>query len=202
MCSTRILLGGFTTTSPEQFAILQVAEYLKSCYLYGGVFFKMPSLIGQTTTSKENLWASSIASMAIARNTNSVFGTVLRNSSGPSTKMSFYETALQAICLTISGDSILSGPISNNGFVVNHSAGLESKFMADIADFSRMLTISEANYLCLVLYEKIQRKLSKPDYGLDFSNCYDLKTLLPKQDYYLKYTNILSEILSVHLENK
>lgn len=111
--------------------------------------------------------------------------------------MSFYKTAIQTIAYTVSRDAILSGPILNNASAVNHAAGLESHFMAEMADLGRTLTLSQANELCLSLYEKFRNRIKTPNKGKAFTECYDVESITPRPEYYKKYVGVISEIHSM-----
>lgn len=198
LCTHQLVMGGMTNGSAEQFAIQIVAEALKSNTLYSGIFFKVPTNVKMpTSTSADTLWASSLASIAISRNTHCISGTVVNNSAGPCTKMSFYETAVQTIGCTVCGDDIISGPVLNNGSMVDHAAGLESQFMAEIAELARTLSIEDSNFLCMQLYEKYRNKVKMPETGKSFSECYDLTTLAPSIEYRNKYSSVIKEIFEL-----
>ncbi|WP_440951456.1 monomethylamine:corrinoid methyltransferase [Methanococcoides sp. FTZ1] len=195
LCTHTLVMGGMTSISAEQFAIQVVAEALKSKVLYSGVFFKNPTNVHlPTSTSFETMWASFISSIALSRNTRSQFGTVISNSAGPCTKMSFYETAVQTIGYVVCGDDLLSGPILNNGSIVDHAAGLESQFMAEVAELATTLSIEDANFLAMELFNKYKNKVKKPDVGKTFKECYNLTTLEPTAEYRTQHTKVTKEI--------
>ncbi|MEL4305262.1 monomethylamine:corrinoid methyltransferase [Methanococcoides sp. LMO-2] len=198
LCTHSVIMGGMTSASAGQFAIELVAEAIKSNVLYSGIFFKNPTNVQlPTSTTLNTLWASFMSSIALSRNIHIPYGNVIRNSAGPCTKMSFYETAVQTIGSVVCGDDIVAGPILNNGSMVDHAAGLESQFMAEIAELATTLSLEDANLLCLQLFSKYKNKIKKVDTGKTFSECYDITTLEPSAEYRTKYDEVIKEIYGI-----
>ncbi|NPE27981.1 monomethylamine:corrinoid methyltransferase [Methanococcoides sp. SA1] len=199
LCDQGLLLGGKTVTSAEQLAIQIVAEGLKSKLIHQGhMYTKEPDLL-QTgvASSHATLWASFIASMAITRNSRYIHGTDISNSAGPCSEMMMYETATQTIGNVVCGSDILAGPISNGAHVLDHSTGLDSLFMAEIAKLAANLSIADANYLCKEIYTKYKDKMHKPDHGKSFEECYNLNTIEPTSEFLQMYDNVMSEIYEI-----
>jgi methylamine--corrinoid protein Co-methyltransferase len=196
LCSPMVLRG-ITTDSPEQFAIEIVAEALKSQVIYGAsVFLKYPVHIDPADCYK-TLWASFLSSMAISQNRICLHGSVVNNSAGPCTEMMMYETAVQAIGYVACGCDILSGPISNNGNIPNHVAGLDAQFMAEVSRFAAELSRKDANYLCMELFSRYKNKLNTPDIGKSFTECYNLETMEPTNEYLDVYEHAIDDIYQI-----
>ncbi|MDD4497409.1 MAG: monomethylamine:corrinoid methyltransferase [Methanosarcinaceae archaeon] len=189
-----LIMGGITTAIPEQFAVEMTAEVLKNKVLYQSQMSSIhPNhLQSPASRSPEVLWASFITSMAISRNSRYIHGTVINNFSGPCTESMMYETAVQTIGSTVCGSDYLSGPVSNAGNELNHSCGLDSLFMAKIAELATALSLKDANYLCTELYNKYSGK--KPEFGKTFEECYDLKTIEPSEEYYTIYEQSMGQV--------
>jgi len=201
--SSPMVLPSITTDSPEQFAIKIVAEDLKSQVIYNAsVAFKYPAHINSGDYLK-TLWASFIATTAISSNEVCLQGAVVNNFAGPCTEMMMYETALQTIGYVVSGCDILSGPVSNSGNISNHVAGLDAQFMAEIAHFALDLSRKDANYLCLELFSRYKHKLTAPDFGMAFNECYNVETVEPRQEYLDLYENMINEVYKIlHQKNR
>ena len=195
-CDQTMILEDTSPYSTEQEVIKIVAEAIKSkVILSSHIYFKFP--IHWKTKASSNLytlWPSFMASMAISRNTKYLHGSNITNSAGPCTSMMMYETAVQTIGNVICGTDLISGPIPNAGYALDHAGGLDAEFMSNIADLATMLSIDDANYLCLELYSRYMDKLNKPDYGKAFSECYDLKKIEPSREYNEVYESVMGDI--------
>lgn len=194
MCTDMVVMDNDTTA--EQFAIKQVVEALKSKLIYQpSIHYKYPSHIESAPSgSLETLWASFIASMALSRNTDHLKGTVVQNSAGPCTEMAMYETAIQTIGCIVCGDDTVSGPMLNRGSMVDHSAGLDALFMAEISKLATKLSINDANYLCLQLYDTYKSFIDQPNAGQSFVDCYDVETIEPNREYEEIYEKVMDTI--------
>lgn len=192
--TTYMILGAMTSAIPEQFAIQIVADMLKSRYLYSApmVYVHPSTLKTSASRSLEVLWSVFTAFMALSRNTNIIHGMTLENSSGPCTESSMYETAVQAIGATVCGADSLCGPVLNKGSAVNHAAGLESLFMGKVAEFATSLSLDDANYLCLELFNRYADQ--KPELGKSFDECYDVQKIQPTDEYYGIYDTAMHNI--------
>ena len=202
LCSPMVIRG-ITADSPEQFAVEIVAEALKSQVIYGAsVFVKYPAHINPADSFK-TMWASFLASMALSQNNVCFHGSVVNNSAGPCTEMMMYETAVQTIGYVACGCDLLSGPVSNNGNISNHVAGLDAQFMAETARFAVDLSRRDANYLCLELFSRYKHKLTSPDIGMSFGECYNIDTLEPSREYLDLYESMIDDVYqTLHQKNR
>jgi len=200
LCSPMILLGGIATSTPEHSAIVMVAEALKSQVIYdASAFFKYSTQIEPRGPDGplETLWASFIASMAISQNRICLHGNVVNNFAGPCTEMMMYETAVQTIGSVACDCDIISGPVSNQGNIPDHVAGLDAHFMAEISHFASGLSKKDANYLCLELFSKYRDMLSHPDLGKAFIDCYDIDTIEPTNEYREVYEKSMDDVYQI-----
>jgi methylamine--corrinoid protein Co-methyltransferase len=197
LASNIMIMGGMTSSIPEQFAIQMVAEFIKNKILYSAhMGFITPSTL-QTAASRslETLWAIFNASMAISRNAHFLHGLVIQNSSGPCTNSMMYETAVQTIGSTVCGVDSISGPIPNRGSTLNHAGGLDALFMIKTAELATALNLEDANYLCMELYKIYANQ--KPDVGKNFDECYNIINIEPSQEYYEAYDTSLNTIYDI-----
>lgn len=194
IASSMLIMGGVTSAIPEQFAIEMTAELLKSSILYRcQLGYIYPShLQGVASRSLDVLWASFVTSMAITRNTRILHGVVVNNASGPCTESMMYETAVQTIGSTVCGVDSISGPVSSGGNELNHCAGMDALFMAKTAELATSLSLADANYLCLALFEEYRNK--KPEFGKKFKECYDLHTVEPTTEYLILYEKAMETV--------
>jgi methylamine--corrinoid protein Co-methyltransferase len=192
-----MIMGGMTSSTPEQFAIQMVAESIKNKLLYSAPMgFITPSTL-QTAASRslETMWAIFSASMAISRNARFLHGIVIQNSSGPCTESMMYETAVQTIGSTICGTDSLAGPIPNRGSSLNHAGGLDALFMIKTAELATALNLDDANYLCMELYNMYADQ--KPEIGKKFDECYNITNIEASQEYYETYDTSLNTIYDI-----
>jgi methylamine--corrinoid protein Co-methyltransferase len=193
------VFGGPSIGSAEGLAIVDVAETLQSMVLTGSSFHASGAVHTNTNSSsaKEILWASNLSSLAISRNSKYHKARYYWNLAGCCTDMMFYETAAQAIGDTVSGRDMLIGPVGSRGVGADHSSGLESRFMGDIAHMAKGLTLSKADKVVAEIYSKYGDRLSDPPAGKPFSECYIVSSeyeMRPNDDYLALYKKVLSEI--------
>lgn len=192
--STKMIMGTMTNAIAEQFAIEIVAELLKSRIIYSSplVYAHPCSLQNSASRSIETLWASFMASMAVSRNSHLLHGIVINNSSGPCTESMMYETAVQTIGCVVCGADSIAGPLPNKGGLPDHAGGLDSFFMAKIAEIATSLSLDDANYLCMELYNRYAGQ--KPELGQSFNECYDLNKIEPSEEYHDIYDRVMDQV--------
>ncbi|MEZ5335638.1 MAG: monomethylamine:corrinoid methyltransferase [Methanolobus sp.] len=120
------------------------------------------------------------------------------NTAGICTDMMFYETAAQAIGDTVCGRNMLLGPIGRRGSSPDHSSGLESRFMGEMAQLATQLTLSEANKLVAKIYSRYANRLKSPPEGKPFDKCYNIRSeydVEPTEEYLSLYRKISYEIM-------
>ncbi|WP_406656868.1 monomethylamine:corrinoid methyltransferase [Methanolobus sp. ZRKC2] len=199
--SQSAVLGGNSIGSAEGLAIVDVAETIQSKMLTGANFHVSGSVHASTNSSsaKEIIWASNMASIAISRNMQYYTARHYFNRAGSCTDMMFYETAAQAIGDTVSGRDILIGPVGGRGASIDQSSGLESRFMGEIAHMATHLAMEDANAVVNKIYSKYKDRLLDSPKGKPFNECYTLKSeynMTPNEDYLNLYKKIFSEIES------
>lgn len=111
--------------------------------------------------------------------------------------MMFYETAAQAIGDTVSGRDLLVGPVGARGAGVDHSTGLESRFMGEVAHIATDLSTEEANEIIGKIYSRYENMMQAAPPGKAFSECYIVNSeydMRPIDEYIELYTSIIGEI--------
>jgi methylamine--corrinoid protein Co-methyltransferase len=114
----------------------------------------------------------------------------------------FYETAAQAVGDTVTGRDILIGPVGRRGAVADHSSGLESRFLGEIARMSSNLTLAEADELVCRIYNRYGERLADPPGGKPFEACYHVESpyrMRPTDSYLALYKQIISELKAIFL---
>ena len=161
------VFGGNSIGSAEGLAIIDVAETIQSKVLTHSSIHGSGAVHAHTGSSsaREIMWASNLASLGISRNMNYYTARYYWNAAGCCTDMMFYETAAQAIGDTVCGRNILMGPVGCSGKIPDQYSGLESRFMAEMAQMATHLSIPEANRLISKIYSRYSDKLNSPPTG-------------------------------------
>ncbi|APH39200.1 monomethylamine:corrinoid methyltransferase [Methanohalophilus halophilus] len=193
------VLGKDAIDSPEALAIIDVAETIQSRLVTSASIHACGAIDSATKSSstKEILWASNISSLAVSRNMQHSTAKYYHNIAGCCTDMMFYETAAQAISDTVCGREMLIGPLGGRGEKVDHSTGLESRFMGEVSKMALNLDLAEANEIIEMLYSKYVDRLSDAPQGKDFESCYDVNSkyeMKPTEEYMNMYSEIIGEI--------
>ncbi len=191
-----VMLGGNTISSPEQMAIIIVAEAIKSRTINDTMMYFHAALDGKTGSSStaESIWASSIAFLALTRNSKLLHGVDVTNFAGPCTEMMFYETAVQTISSTVCGADMLAGPVPNSLQMIDHAGGLDALFMSKMAELATTLSFDDANRICNNLYKKYNKHFTKQVLGKHFNECYDVEKIKPIPEYNEMYHKILDKV--------
>jgi methylamine--corrinoid protein Co-methyltransferase len=153
----------------------------------------------QCTTTPEILWAFSVASQAISRNSGLIISSLVRPSSGPGTKTMLYENAAFSVATTVSGQSFIQASMSAAGTHPHHASGLDAKICGEVAHATALngITRQEANVLVKRLYEIYQPDLEKHLPGQPFEEVYDLRTVRPTQQWQNTYDEVKSELVKM-----
>jgi methylamine--corrinoid protein Co-methyltransferase len=153
------------------------------------------------TTTRSTMWVENIVQQAFARNAPCIMVTDVYPKSGALTRELLYETAANAIVVTVGGGH-LEGVGSADGNLP-HSTGLEARFMGEVghAVARQGLTLREANGLVLKLLEKYEHVFDQPDGnpGVRFDQAYDMQTLTPRPEWQQMYDEVKSEVRAMGL---
>jgi methylamine--corrinoid protein Co-methyltransferase len=127
------------------------------------------------------LWVENVVSQAFSRNAPCiVFGDIYAKSGALTTEL-LYETAANAIVLTLAG-SHLEGPATADGAAPNCS-GVEARLMAEVGQaVSRQgMSLEDANALVVRLLGKYEHVFDQPggNPGVPLDQAIDLDTLRP-----------------------
>lgn len=135
------------------------------------------------TTARETLAVAGHAARAIEENTHLMLGNQYYTLAGPCTVMCLLETAAQAITDTVSGREILSGVAAGKGVVTDLFTAMEARFMGEVAHAVAGMDIHEVNILLDKLVSMYEKNYKTAPYGKTFQECYDVKKLVPTQEY-------------------
>jgi methylamine--corrinoid protein Co-methyltransferase len=117
------------------------------------------------------------------------------------TKELLYETAANAIAITVSGGH-LEGVGAADGAAPN-SSGLEARLMGEVGHSTTRqgLEPEEANSLILKLLEKYRHVFTQPggNPGFPFEKAYDLETLTPRPEWDQMYLDVRADLVQMGL---
>jgi len=95
---------------------------------------------------------------------------------------------------TVSGCAWQAGNRSAGGRFINHTSPLEQKFGAEVLKASAGMKRSDANEIVKALIPKYEEKLEHPPKGKSFTECFDLKTLKPTEEWLETYKAVWKEL--------
>ncbi|NYT19679.1 MAG: monomethylamine:corrinoid methyltransferase [Methanosarcinales archaeon] len=193
------VFGGTGIGTPEGLAIVDVAETIQSKILTGASVHVSGAVHVNTNSSstKEIMWGSNLSSIAVSRNMHHYTARYYWNLAGCCTDMMFYETAAQAIGDTVSGRDMLIGPVGARGAGADHSTGLESRFMGEVAHMATNLSLAEADEAVRTIYKKYENLFVHAPEGKPFRECYDVRSeyeMRPTDEYMALYKDVFAEV--------
>lgn len=201
-CLAGAIYGGYAGGA-EGTAILEVAYHLMGLMVYFAQFtqnFPFHLRYG-SNTGREMLWITSIYSQAIARNTHLVQTSNGFANAGPGTEMLFYETAAHAIASAACGANLWEiAPARNK--VHNYGTPLECRFAAEVGhSVTKMnMTREKANEIVNKLLNKYENDIPTAPEGKPFQKLYDMKELMPTQEYLDQYYKVKEDIAKMGID--
>jgi len=194
------IFGGYCG-GVEETAICDVATMIASFCLFNcDVHLDGPIHIRWgTTTTRETLQIAAHAAAALDQNTDLLLGNQYYTLAGPCTEMCLLETAAQAITDTVSGRELVSGSASSKGVVKDKTTGMESRMLGEAAIASAGLEVDEANLILEQLISIYEKDFARPPAGKRFQDCYDIKDVVPSNEYLKVYEKALGTLRSCGL---
>jgi len=150
-------------------------------------------------TTAELIWAESVASQGVARNTNLVFGALVGPAGGPGTKSLLYENAAFTIATSVSGQSFIEASHSAGGAVPRHVSGLDAKICGESAYAARGMSREQANDLVKRLYKIYGPGLKEKPIGKPFEEVYDVDNVEPTAEWQGMYDEVRKELIEMGL---
>ena len=188
------IIGGYAP-GPEGLAIVTVAEHLVGAVIYHAIFHHMSHthIRFLNNANRWGLWAEAVVGQALSRNTNILSFEDCYCSHGPSTKELLYEVACDSMVSSVAGMQT-EGVGATGGKVPDHNTGLEVRLLGEVAHATAGMKRENANEILQKLLPKYEDKLTNPDRGKPFQECYDLKTIQPLQEWNSKYKEVREEL--------
>jgi methylamine--corrinoid protein Co-methyltransferase len=198
-----VIVGGFGGDAPGC-AVVNVASFiLSNLTCLADYHLCHPIHMRHIATSTRSvMWVQSIVEQAFARNAPCIIVSDIYPKSGAMTRELLYETAANAIAITVSGGH-LEGCGSADGNAPN-GTGLEARFMGEVghAVTRQELSLKEANDLILKLLDKYEEVFDRPEgnKGVRFDRAYDLRTLRPNPEWQRMYDEVKQDVRKLGLE--
>lgn len=192
-----VIVGGLGGDAPGS-AVVNVASFILANLTCRADYMLLHPIHMRhvATTTRSTLWVESIVQQAFARNAPCIMVTDIYPKSGALTPELLYETAANAIVITVTGGH-LEGCGSADGRLPN-GTGLEARLMGEVghAITRQGITLKEANALVLKLLEKYEHIFDQPqgNPGVRFDEAYDLLTLRPLPAWQQMYEEVKRDL--------
>ena len=179
------LMGGYAG-GPEGTAICLVAHHFLGLLVFSAQRHNaFPIHIHHVcNTTREMLWLVSIVGQALARNTDLITAANAFMAAGPCTEMIADELCAHAITATVSGWHLNPTAVAKNRHPLRCS-GMECRIHAEAGHQAARsgLTRKEANRIVLKLVSSYEKNAADAPIGKTFSECYDVDTVRPTDEY-------------------
>jgi methylamine--corrinoid protein Co-methyltransferase len=176
------ILGGFAGGA-EGVAVVSTAYLLHSILiLRASAHLTFPLHMRGWNSSQQLLWAQSLATQAISRNTHLPQLWYTYCAAGPMTDMNLYEIASGMIAGVVSGGNIEFGGVgaARN---VDHLSPVEPRFATEVAHAAVGIGRAEANEIVKGLVACYADRLTDPPKGTPFQESHDMDSVQPCQEY-------------------
>ena len=149
-------------------------------------------------TSRELLWLISVTYQALARNTPFISLSNGFTAAGSLTPMVLYEAAAHGLVSTVSGANLWEIAVARNKYK-NRATPMEARMACEIGHgiAKKGIKRSEANDIVKRILPKYENKLTEAPIGKTFSECYDIKTITPREDYVELYNKVKKELMDI-----
>ena len=199
---TGAIYGGWCGGA-EGTAVTTVAYSLIGRVMHGAMFsqhFPFHLHWGSNTT-RELLWAISMAGQAMSRNCRLLYTSNGFANAGPMTEMLFRETACHALVSTVTGWDLWEMASARNKYR-NRATPLEARLGAEVghAVARQGMTREQANELALKLLALYEDQAADAPMGSEYQECYDVAKAVPTQKHYGMYRQIKDELAQMGID--
>ncbi|MDR3337720.1 MAG: monomethylamine:corrinoid methyltransferase [Treponema sp.] len=182
------MVGGYTG-SPETTAIASIATDLLQFAICGAHLPGSPSydIRYAGNCGRHGVWAQSMATQAVAGNSNIILMKTINQVAGPATEMFFLESIVGMAAASASGQAFTIAPRSAGGSVKNGLTPIEAWYNAAVFKGAAALSLEKANEICKEVIPRFEKELFDPPKGKTFRDLFDVKTLIPIPEYRKQY---------------
>ena len=146
-----------------------------------------------SSTGRHGLWAMSVATQALARNTDLIVYKVVIQTAGPCTEEILYANAAGLLSLAASGVSMTIGCWSAGGTLSDHITPLEHRFCAEVFEAGAGLSLKAANELTLYALSKYEYDMRNQPLGKSIYECYDVASMEPTREWQEIYDRVAGD---------
>lgn len=185
------MVGGYTG-GPETTVIASIATDLLQYPICGAALPGSPSydIRYAGNCGSIGVWAQSMATQAMCRNTTIPLMKTINQVSGPMTEMFFLESIVGMTAASASGQAFTISPRAAGGSKKNHLTPICAWFNAAIFKGAAGLSLEDANRICKEVIPKFENDLYDPPKGYSFRDLYDIRTLTPIPEYKKMYMDM------------
>jgi methylamine---corrinoid protein Co-methyltransferase len=196
------LMGGYSG-GPEGSAINTLAHLFLGRMAFMTEYTNFfPIDIHETcNTTRPMLWLVSMCHQAMARNTHLLHFANTFIAAGPCTDFGCYELINHGITASVSG-AALSPASSARNMYPERCTGMEGRIAAEAAHAAALsgMTRKDVNELVKKILPKYEDKIKDAPKGQKLSQCYDLSTVTPTDEYLELYQRIKQEVSEMGLD--
>jgi methylamine--corrinoid protein Co-methyltransferase len=190
------IYGGWCGGS-EGTAVTIVAYSLIGRVIHGAMFnqhFPFHLHWGSNTT-RELLWAISIAGQAMSRNSRLRYTSNGFANAGPMTEMLFRETACHALVSTVSGWDLWEMASTRNKYR-NRATPLEARIGMEVghAVARQGMRREQAEEIALRLLAAYEKDAADAPMGSEYQDCYDVERAVPTAEHLDMFNRIRDEL--------
>lgn len=195
------IFGGYSG-GIEETAICDVATMIASFVLFNcDLHLDGPIHIRWgTTTARETLQVAAHAACAIDANTSLLLGNQYYTLAGPCTEMCLLEIAAQAVTDTVSGRELVSGAASSKGVVKDKTTGMEARMLSETVTAAAGMEVAETNRVLNNIVSIYEKDFAHPPAGKRFQDCYDVREVVPSNEYLKVYDMALATLRKCGLD--
>jgi methylamine--corrinoid protein Co-methyltransferase len=153
----------------------------------------------RASVNREGLWALSVATQGLSRNTHLLIDPGSSQVSACGTDTLLYEIAAGFSMLACSGASLTQGPRPAYGMYVNHITPLECRFQAEVTHAASPMAPKAVNGIVKELLTYYEPTLLEPDHSniRSFADLYDLDTLKPVKEWEEAYRKVRQDVIDL-----
>jgi methylamine--corrinoid protein Co-methyltransferase len=196
------LMGGYAG-GPEGSAINTVAHLFLGRMAFMNEYTNFfPIDIHETcNTTRSMLWLVSVCHQAMARHTHMLHFANTFTAAGPCTDFGCYELINHGVAASVSG-AALSPASSARNMYPERCTGMEGRICAEAAHAAALsgMTRKDANALVKKILPKYEDRIKDAPKGQKISQCYNLDTVTPTQEYLDLYARINKEVSEMGLD--
>ena len=191
---TAPILGGYCG-GPEGTAVTNVAYHLLCITsLQGSAHLTFPIHYKYNCTTARNvLWAVSVSTQAISRNSHFPLFILSYTAAGPMTTMFFHEITAAITTSVVSGASIEFGGVAK-AVNVDHFTPMEPLFASEVAHAVAGMSRKDANGIVNNLLERYENQLESAPVGKMYRECWDIEKKTPGREYLELYDRMKEEM--------